>query len=125
MATLDTISGRLLQRFKEVPGVAIDDATVWTQDAIERHGYSKAEDVPDQEIYLVLMLGQAEGARQIAVRTAHYFEFQDAEVRVNKSEVADRYGRLAKQLMDDYQAEKMRSGAGAVRFRVGRRVDRP
>jgi hypothetical protein len=124
MADLYDLTKRVLARFDGVPKVTALEAEAWAQTAIERHGYAEADEIPTDEIYLVLILAQAEGARQIALRTAHYFNYQDGDERVDQAEVSATYLRLSNTLFTDYQAEAVKSGKRASKFRTAKRLDR-
>lgn len=125
MATdLYDLTQRVMAQFSGVPNVTALEAEAWSQTAVERHGYEYAEDVPTKEIYLVMMLAEAYGARAIALRTAHYFEYQDGDERVNQSEVSNKYQQIATSLLNDYKNESVRTGRNTSKFRVAKRLDR-
>lgn len=126
MATLAELSERLLKRFKGVPNITIEDATDWTEDAMLEHGYKSSQTVPTESESLILLYAQAEGARQISLATAHYFQYTDGEESVNKSMISEQYRKLALDLKSDYERKKA-DGAGSIggsRFRGLPRADR-
>src|SRR5690625_4729097 len=110
MATHSELAGRLLKRFKGVPNFDITDAQELVDDAMQVHGLSLSAPVPDDKVTLILLYAQAEGARQIAISTAHYFRYNDAEESVDKSMVSEQYRKLAADLRREYDDEK----AGAI-----------
>src|SRR5699024_1210746 len=113
----------LYQRFKGVPGFTEDEAESLVLDAMRTHGYAPSDSVKPNEINLVLLYAQYNGAWQIALSVAHYFKFADGEEQVDKSMIADNYRRLAKDLQDDYESEKGKLFGN--NFRIMKRIDRP
>src|SRR5690625_2548357 len=123
MATRAELAERLLKRFRGVPNFDIDDAQELVEDALLVHGLDASAAVPDDRITVILLYAQAEGAWQIALSTAHYFRYGDAEESVDKSMISEQYRRLARDLRDEYNSERAREkGAG---FYVAARIDRP
>lgn len=126
MARLDELSQRLKGRFKDVPNVTIEDTDEWIELSMNEHGFSRGSDVPTQFISLVMMYAEADGAQQVALRTAHYFDYGDRDEKVNKSNVAKQYRELAKHLWERYRLKRI-SGVdsfGGSTFTVMTRVDR-
>lgn len=121
MATIAELSQRLLKRFKGVPNITIDDATDWTEEAMLEHGYTSNQTVPTDKDSLVLLYAQSEGARQIAISTAHYFTYTDAEEQVDKSMVSEQYRKLAADLKAEYERKNSITGSN---FRGLTRGDR-
>jgi hypothetical protein len=121
MATKTELSQRLLNWFKNVPNVTSTDTDFWTEEAMLAHGFSSSDDVPSDEATLILLYAQAEGARQIAVATAHYFSYTDGEESVDKSMISEQYRKLAKDLREEYERKK---SEGAVSVYFMRRIDR-
>lgn len=123
MATNLELAERLVKRFKGVPNFDITDAQELVDDALQVQGLDLSADVPGDKTNLVLLYAQAEGAWQIALSTAHYFQYQDGEESVDKSMISEQYRKLAKDLRAEYDAVKVReSGAG---FYIAARIDRP
>ncbi|MED3649956.1 hypothetical protein [Heyndrickxia sporothermodurans] len=122
MAKQNEIAERLLKRFKGVPNYTINDATDIVGDSMQVHGYSLTADVPDDQVTIILLYAQAEGALQIALATAHYFSYTDGEEAVDKSKVSDQYRKLASDLRGEYMREK--NANNGTNFRVMRRLDR-
>jgi hypothetical protein len=122
MATVSDLANRLLKKFKNVPNVTIEDATDWVTEAAYQHGYESPESVPDKETGLLLLLAQAEGARNIAVSVAHYFKYTDSEETVDKSMVSEQYRKLAKDLSEEYERKK--AALNGATFKIARRADR-
>lgn len=122
MATHTELSQRLLARFKNVPNVDASDADEWILTSMNEHGYDVMSDVPTEDITLVLTYAEADGAEQIALRTAYYFSFNDKDEAVDKSMISEQFRKLAVQLRDKYALKKSeRSGS---RFRIMTRADR-
>ncbi|MEK3887258.1 hypothetical protein [Bacillus sp. FSL K6-3431] len=123
MATQVELAERLLKRFKGVPNYELTDAMDSVGDAMQVHGFALTADVPADKQRLVLLYAQSESAFQIAFSVAHYFKYTDGEESVDKSMIAENYRKLARELKDDYDAEKVsESGSG---FSLMARVDRP
>lgn len=123
MATNLELAERLVRRFKGVPNFDITDAQELVDDALQTHGYELSADVPSDRLNLLLLYAQAEGAWQIALSTAHYFQYQDGEESVDKSMISEQYRKLAKDLRADYdRAKSVDTGAG---FYIAARIDRP
>lgn len=113
----------LLKRFKGVPGFTAEDAEELVEDAMRSHGFTPTDSVPSDQVSLVLLFAQYQGAWRIAFSVAHYFKYQDGEESVDKSMVAENYRNLAKDLQSEYEREKAKkSGSG---FSVMSRIDRP
>jgi len=117
------LAGRLLRRFKGVPGFTEADAEELVKDAMQTHGYAPTDSVPQKDVNLVLLYAQTQGAWQVAFSVAHYFRFSDGEETVDKSMVADNYRRLAKDLQAEYEKEE--SNLYGSSFRIMKRIDRP
>lgn len=123
MANLSELSERLRKRFKNVPNVTSEDAVDWTVESMMIHGYDSSSNIPNELIELVLLNAQAEGAFQIALSTAHYFQYTDGEESVNKTAVSDQYRKLAQDIRIQYENEKRRKSGVKVGYM--KRVDRP
>ncbi|MBS4195334.1 hypothetical protein [Lederbergia citri] len=123
MATNLELAERLVRRFKGVPNFDITDAQELVDDSLQVHELDPSADVPNDKTNLVLLYAQAEGAWQIALSTAHYFQYQDGEESVDKSMISEQYRKLAKDLRADYdRAKSVNTGAG---FHTAARIDRP
>ena len=121
--TAQELAEILFRRFKGVPGFSEGEALELIEDAMRAHGYAPSDSVKPDEINLVLLYAQYNGAWQIALSVAHYFKFADGEEQVDKSMIADNYRRLAKDLQDDYESEKGKLFGN--NFRIMTRLDRP
>ena len=121
--TAQELAEILFRRFKGVPGFTEVEALELIEDAMRAHGYAPSDSVKENEVNLVLLYAQSEGAYQIAFSVAHYFRFSDGEESVDKSMVAENYRRLARDLKAEYEAEKGR--LHGANFRIMKRVDRP
>lgn len=127
MANLEGLTERLAKRFKDVPNIGEEDVAEWVELAMNEHGLNSTDSVPTEIVPLLLLYAEADGASQIALRTAHYFEFVDKDESVNKSMISDQYRKLSDELWKRYRQRKG-SGAGGVggaRFYTMKRVDRP
>ena len=127
MAELHEISELVLQRFKDVPNVTEEDAEAWTLRAFIEHGYAEDANVPDNQTMLLLLYAEWDAALNLAMNTAYYFEYKDAEESVDKRLISEQYRRLATELRKRYDAKKAEGsgGLGGSRFNVMTRVDRP
>jgi hypothetical protein len=126
MALLDELSERLYNRFKDVPGVASEDTDEWIETGMNEHGFEREDNVPAEYVPIIMLHAEADGASQIAVRSAHFFKYSDKDESVDKSGVADRYRRLAEILWDRYRRKRF-EGVGEIggsRVHIMTRVDR-
>lgn len=123
MATKSELVERLVKRFKGVPNFDITDAEELVDDALKVHGLAPSAEIPADKSNLVLLYAQAEGARQIALATAHYFRFTDGEESVDKSAVSEQYRKLANDLRKQYEAERAKQTGAS--FYIAKRTDRP
>ena len=123
MATQAELAERLLKRFKGVPNYELSDASDAVSDAMQVHGLAPTVDVPASKQRLILLYAQSESAYQIAFSVAHYFKYTDGEESVDKSMIADNYRKLARELKDDYDDEKISEGGSG--FSLMPRIDRP
>lgn len=125
MARIDELSARLLKRFKEVPNVTLQDATDWMEWSFMEHGYRLEQNVPTALEGLVLMYAEADGASQVALRTADFFEWSDGEEAVDKSMVSDQYRSIADKLWERYYRKKNEGTTGQASVSYMPRADRP
>ena len=121
--TAQELAETLYQRFKGVPGFTEEEAESLVLDAMRTHGYAPSDSVKPDEVNLVLLYAQYNGAWQIAFSVAHYFRFTDGEESVDKSMVADNYRRLARDLQEEYDKENGKIFGS--NFRIMKRIDRP
>jgi len=121
--TAQELTDRLLRRFKGVPGFEEADASDLVKDAMQAHDYAPEDSVSSEDINLVMLYAQIQGAWQIAFSVAHYFKFTDGEESVDKSMISDNYRKLANDLQSDYDEEKDRQRKAS--FRIMKRIDRP
>lgn len=122
MATLNDLATRLQYKFKDVPNVTIDDCLEWVQTALEIHG-TTVDTLPDNEVYLIMLLGQAEGARNIALRVAHFFKYQDGDEQIDKTMLTQQYLRMANEFDQLYSQYKYGIRGGST-FTIAKRADR-
>lgn len=126
MAKLKELSDRLLTRFKDVPGVEDEDTELWIKMSLNDHGYKEDANVPLEDVSLVMTYAEADGASQIALRTAYYFQYSDRDESVDKTNVAEQYRKLADSLWDRYKEKRAKgtNNFGGSKFSVATRVDR-
>jgi hypothetical protein len=124
MATLAEMSERLFKRFKGVPNITLEDATDWTEDAMQEHGFAVVSNVPADKERLILLYAQTQGAHQIAISTAHYFTYTDGEEQVDKSMISENYRNLAEDLRNQYDRLRAEGAGGGSKFKAMRRLDR-
>lgn len=126
MAKLNELATRLLARFRDVPNVTLEDTTEWATLAMNEHGYTSSDDVPAEYTSLILLFAEADGASQIALRTAWYFSYGDRDETVDKSKTSEQYRKLADDLYKRYRRKKDEGvgDLGGSSFFVMRRADR-
>ncbi len=122
MATLNDLATRLQHKFKDVPNVTINDCIEWVQTALETHG-TTVDTLTDNEVYLIMVLGQAEGARNIALRVAHFFRYQDGDEQIDKTMLTQQYLRMAREYDQLYSQYKYGMRGGST-FTIAKRADR-
>lgn len=125
MARIDELSQRLLKRFKDVPNVTLQDATDWMEWSFMEHGYRLDANVPTANEILVLMYAEADGASQVALRTADFFEWRDGEESVDKSMISDQYRSLSDKLWERYFRKKNEGTGASSTVAYMPRADRP
>ena len=126
MATKSELATALLARFRGVPNVDQTDVEDWIERSMLEHGYRLEQDVPESEQLLILLYPEWDGTMQIALRTAYYFQYKDAEETVDKRMVSETYRNMAEQLYRKYERKKNEAGRSAgPRFRTLPRADRP
>lgn len=127
MATIDELSKRLQDRFRDVPNADITDIEEWIEMGMNEHGFSRQDNVPNEFIPIVMLYAEADGASQIALRTAYYFEYSDKDESVNKTKVADNYRKLSESLWERYRLKRSEGigDIGGSRYHQMTRVDRP
>ena len=127
MAKIDELTERLLRRFRDVPNIDEDDAKAWIELSMNEHGFDSQVDVPLEYISIVMLYAEADAAFQIALKTAHYFEYRDKDESVDKTKVADQYRKLAEALWDRYKIKRSEGvgDVGGSQFHIMQRVDRP
>lgn len=117
---ISDLATRLQSKFKSVPNVTITDCTDWVTDAVALHGNETDE-------VLLLLLAQSEGARNIALNTAHYFSYTDGDESVDKTMLTETYLRVSEDFYTAYARNKATGGStgssGAV-FKAPKRADR-
>ena len=123
MANKSELAERLRNRFKGVPYFEQTNAEELVEEAMQAHGYAPSDDVPIADENLILLYAQANGAWQIALSTAHYFSYSDGEESVNKTMISEQYRKLATDLRDQYEKERLKKHG--VNFRILKRADRP
>src|SRR5690625_5279737 len=126
MASFEELTGRLENRFGDVPNVNEDDVKEWTETSMNAHGFSKTSDVPDKYVPIILLHAEADGASQIALKTAYYFRFVDKDETVDKTEISKRYRQIANDLWNRYNRLKLEGvgDVGGSRVAFMKRADR-
>lgn len=126
MAKYTDLAERLLKRFRDVPKVTLEDATEWMEVAMQEHGLVLDAEVPPRYERLLLLFAEADGALNISLRTAYYFEYRDGEESVDKRNVSEQYRKIATELTKRYREKKVEVGFGSngMRFGVAPRIDR-
>lgn len=126
MATYKDLAGRLMKRFRDVPKVTLEDAEDWMEAAMEEHGLRLDRDVPPRMERLLLLYAEADGAQNISLRTAYYFEYRDGEESVDKRNVSEQYRKISTELWKKYREKRLEVGYGVAgsRFGVAPRIDR-
>lgn len=124
MAYKAELSELLLKRFKDVPNLTVDDTNIWIERSMMEHGYRDDRNVPDSNILPVLLYAEWDGALQIALRSAHFFEYKDSEETVDKRNVSEQYRQIATELRREYDRVRARTITNGARFSVATRVDR-
>jgi hypothetical protein len=117
---ISDLATRLQNKFRDVPNVALEDCTDWVTDAVALHGN-------DTDEQLVLLLAQAEGARNIALNVAHYFRYSDGDESVDKTMLSEQYIRIANEFQNAYNGYKASGQGGATSgatFKITKRADR-
>lgn len=127
MNSHDELAERLADRFKNIPEMDDEDAGLWVEASMDEHGFSKDETIPPELVPLVLLYAEADGASQLALRTAYYFSFVDKDESVDKSMIPGHYRKLADTLWERYRVKKEEGveGFGGSRLSIMKRVDRP
>ncbi len=127
MATMEQLQTRVMNRFRSVQSVTIEDVNVWLMEALALHGYEHAEEVKDADILqMIVIRAQYEGSIDIAMRTAHFFSYTDADEVVDKSMIAKEWRQIAAILEKEYEKARSRSSLAAEksRYRTMMRLDR-
>ena len=117
---ISDLATRLLSKFKSVPNVTLTDATDWVTDAVALHGNETDET-------LILLLAQSEGARNIALNTAHFFSYSDGDESVDKTMLTETYLRVSEEFYTAYTRNKATGASGASSgsaFKAPKRADR-
>lgn len=117
--SISTLATRLQSKFKNVPNVLLTDCTDWVTDAVALHGNETDET-------LILLLAQSEGARNIALNTAHYFSYTDGDESVDKTMLTETYLRVSEDFYNAYARSKATgsSGSSGSAFKAPKRADR-
>lgn len=116
----------LAKRFREVPNVSEEDLESWAESSLLEHGIRRGERIPLPLVPLITLYAEADGASQIALKSAHFFAFTDKDETVDKSKISANYKELAKDLWSRYRLKKDEGveGFGGPVMKFMRRVDR-
>lgn len=125
MATQTELATTLLSRFQGVPNVDQNVAEGWVERSMLEHGYTPGGDVSEDDLLLVLLYAEWDGATQLALQTAFYFEYKDSEESVDKRMVSEAYRNIADKLWTTYLRKRNETGrvAGPT-FTIMPRADR-
>lgn len=125
MAKLSELAENLEKRFKGVPNASIEDANNWAERSMLEHGYMADDDVPDNQKLLVLLYAEWDGALQLSLQTAYYFEYTDGEETIDKAKISEQYRKVAVELRKKYENKSVESGPSSnTRFTIMTRADR-
>jgi len=119
--TAEQLAERLLRRFKSVPDYGLEDALEAVEDVMSEEGYEPSDDVPSDDVKVILLKAQISSAWSIAFSVAHYFKYTDGEESVDKTKVAENYRNLALDLQGLLDKEEFKSKSG---FAIMPRPDR-
>lgn len=116
---INDLATRLQSKFKNVPNITLADCTDWVTDAVALHGNETDE-------VLLLLLAQSEGARNIALNTAHFFSYTDGDESVDKTMLTETYLRVSNDFYTAYTRSKATgsSGSSGSSFKAPKRADR-
>lgn len=117
----------LANRFRDVPGVTDEDIEAWAEAALLEHGLKRGDRIPPPLMQLILLFAEADGASQVALKTAHFFKFTDKDESVDKSMISKSYQGVANEAWRRYQQKKDEGveGYGGPVVKYMRRIDRP
>jgi len=116
-----------MKRLRGIPNVTLADAQDWIETSMHEHSLPLDNEVPPRLERLILLYAEADAVQNIAVRTAHYFEFKDGEESADKRAVSEQYRKLATELRRQYRERRFALGFGSNGARSGvmTRIDRP
>jgi len=126
LARLDELKERLRKRFRDVPNVEDEDLIEWVELSLNQHNYGRADNVPNDVVPLIMLYAEAEAASSIALRTAHYFDYDDNNESVRKAEVSKNYIELSEHLWERYRFKRNtgENSLGGSFFSIMTRADR-
>jgi hypothetical protein len=109
---LATLEGRLTKRFRNVPGVTMEDVVDWLSEAEEESGLSEGEIISDNNalVYLAFSIG----CKAIATDAARFFKYGDGEENVDKTNIFENYMRLSLDALAHYRYYKNGGGSRTV-----------
>lgn len=113
-----TIYERLTKRFRNVPGVTVEDVADWLSEAEAESGMTEGDVVSDNNA--ILYLSFSIGCRMIATDAARFFKYTDGEESVDKTNIFENYMRLSLEALQQYRYH--RNGGGS-RTLTPKRVD--
>lgn len=126
MATRTELIEMLMRRLNKVPNATIEDMENWVDMSMMEHGYRSDQDVPQNRVLLVLLYAEWDACISIALQSAHFFEYKDAEETVDKRAISEQYRRLASELKKRYNEKKLdlTNTDGSTVFHIATRADR-
>lgn len=126
MFTFEELIEAIEQRYTDVPNVTDTDVELWVVTALAEHGLTKNDVISSEVAALVMLHAEADGASQIAFKTAHYFKFSDKDESVDKSMISQNYREAADALWARYRRKRAEGvgGIGGSVMHFMRRIDR-
>lgn len=120
MAAKDELKAKLTRKFSNIS--EINDGTIsgWLDEAIEAEGFSPSQTTFAGEEMRILLRARIIGVEELALSTAHFFNFRDGEESISKGDISTNYQKLLAQLNAQY-AEQFGSSSS---FKVMKRLDR-
>ncbi|EAC9719932.1 hypothetical protein LL50_05580 [Listeria monocytogenes] len=120
MAAKDELITRLNQKFSNIPGINGETVSYWIDEAIEAEGFSPSQTTFAGEETRILLRARIIGVEDLALNTAHFFNFRDGEESISKGGISENYQKLLAKLNAQY-AEQFGNPSA---FKVMKRLDR-
>ncbi|HGX1670131.1 hypothetical protein [Listeria seeligeri] len=120
MTTKSDLLEKLTRKFSNIPNVAPELLSDWLDEAIEAEGFPSSQDSFDGYETQILLRARIIGVEDLALNTAHFFNFSDGEESISKGNTSSNYQKLLAQLKAQY-AEQF---GNVSTFKVLKRLDR-